>query len=83
MSLIELDRDLKEAGVSSQYDRVVLLIAEAIRCGTLKGSTIVRTIADLGYNRRYVGMQLSKNEGADPERHHWFKGSDGHYHLHL
>lgn len=66
---------------AKQYDRVIVLIAACIEEGLTEGKRIVGAIARLNFDKQFVGMQLVKNAGNDPTRHHWRKLGDGTYAL--
>lgn len=66
---------------ANQYDRVIVLIAACIEEGLTEGKRIVGAIARLDFDKKFVGIQLSKNVGNDPARHLWRKLDDGTYAL--
>lgn len=66
---------------ANNYDRVVVLISACIEEGITEGKRIVGAVARLQFNKRFVGMVLTKNAGNDPGRHHWKRLSDGTYRL--
>ena len=70
------------ASVPSQQERVITLIQACLLEHMTDGSAIVRAVSALGYNRRYVGIQLSTNAGPNADRSHWLKSGDGTYKLH-
>ena len=81
MSLTPL-RDALVASKCNQLDQVTTLIEACLDEGMSSGSEIVRTIADLGYNRRFVGLQLHVNAGAKPDLNRRYRSSEGEYQLH-
>lgn len=81
IDLRPLNADLIASG-SSQPDRVVALIMACLGEDMCQGSAIVRAVSALGYDRRYVGIQLSTNAGLNPDRHLWQRLDDGTYKLH-
>lgn len=66
----------------NQQEQVLMLIEAHLGDGASVGSDIVRTISDLGYDRRFVGIQLSASAGSNPDRYPWRKSEDGTYCLH-
>lgn len=77
--------DLREALLASncsQPDQVTTLIVACLEEGMTSGVEIVKTIADLGYNRQFVGLQLGVNTGSNPDRYRWCRTSEGEYRLH-
>ena len=70
------------ASGSNQPDRVIALIMACLGEGMTDGSVIVRAVSAMGYERRYVGIQLSTNAGLNPDRNLWQKLADGTYKLH-
>ncbi len=81
IDLQPLNADLVSSG-SNQPDRVIALIVGYLGEDITVGSVIVRAVSALGYDRRYVGIQLSTNAGFNPDRHLWQKLADGTYKLH-
>lgn len=81
IDLRPLNADLAASG-SNQPERVVALIMACLGEDLTDGSTIVRTISALGYNKRHVGIQLSTNAGTNPDRSLWQRLNDGTYKLH-
>lgn len=61
--------------------QVITLIAACIKEAIHKGTRITGIVAHLGYDRRYVGMQLNGGKGTDPTRHYWEKDEKGEYQL--
>ena len=66
---------------ANQYDRVIVLIAACIEEGLTEGKRIVGVIAQIGFDRQFVGIVLTKNAGNDSARHLWRKLDDGTYAL--
>ena len=81
IDLQPLNADLIASG-SNQPDRVMALIMACLGEGMTDGSVIVRAVSALGYDRRYVGIQLSTNAGLNPDRNLWQRLVDGTYQLH-
>jgi hypothetical protein len=66
---------------ANQYHRVITLISACILSGVNAGAQIIEAIAQAGFTKRYVGLQLSKGLGTDPARHWWTKDAEGRYEL--
>ncbi len=81
IDLRPLNANLVASG-SSQPDRVIALIMACLGEDMADGSEIVRAVSALGYDRRYVGIQLSTNAGLNPDRNLWQRSADGTYKLH-
>lgn len=81
MSLMDL-RDALVASKCGQPDQVTTLIVACLEEGISSGVDIVKTIADMGYKRQFVGLQLSVNAGPNPDRYRWHRTSEGNYRLH-
>ena len=81
MSLHRLKAHLIASGCNKQ-EQVLTLIEAYLGDGASVGSDIVRTISELGYDGRFVGIQLSKSAGSNPARYLWKKSEDGTYCLH-
>jgi predicted TIM-barrel fold metal-dependent hydrolase len=81
IDLRPLNADLVASG-SNQPDRVIALIMACLGEDMTDGPTIVRTISALGYNGRFVGIQLRANAGLNPDRNLWQRLNDGTYKLH-
>lgn len=75
-------RDALIASECNKIDQVTTLIEACLDAGISNGPDIVKTIADLGYNRQFVGLQLGVNAGSNPDRHRWYRTSEGEYRLH-
>lgn len=81
MSIEALHKALVAAG-TSKTEQVILLIEECLRDGMGDGAAIRERLIQLGYNGQFVGIQLSKNAGSNPECHRWLKDKSGDYRLH-
>lgn len=81
IDLQPFNADLVASGCN-QHDRVIVLIMACLGEDMTDGSTIVQTISALGYNRRFVGIQLRTNAGLNPDRNLWQRSADGTYKLH-
>lgn len=81
IDLRPLNADLVASG-SSQPDRVIALIMACLGEDMADGSEIVRAVSALGYDSRYVGIQLRTNAGLNPDRNLWQRLDDGTYKLH-
>lgn len=80
MDLEEL-RDALIASGSNKAEQVILLITACIEGEINTGSEIVSAVSDLGFDKRYVGKQLSTNAGSNAEGYHWYRDADGDYRL--
>lgn len=81
MSLVQL-RDQLLASGCGRNDQVLIMISECISEGIDEGPAIVRTLVELGFDRKHVGILLSRHTGFSPARHSWFKDGNGKYRLH-
>ena len=81
MSLATLRDDLAKSGCN-QADQVITLIEACLESGETSGTEIVTLVTDLGFNRRFVGILLRRNAGANRGRYRWYKADDGGYRLH-
>ena len=81
MSLKAL-KDILAADGCNQADQVTTLITACLQDGETDGKKIVRRVADLGFEPRFVGIQLSHNAGSIRGRYLWYKDADGAYRLH-
>lgn len=59
--------------------RVNTLIAVCIEEGVKSGKWIVEILTAEGFNKKHVGMRLKHGCGTNPERHFWFKNTNGEY----
>lgn len=59
--------------------RVDTLIAVCILEGVKGGKRIIAILHHLDFNKSHVGIRLEHGCGTNPERHFWFKNSDGEY----
>ena len=75
-------RDALVASECNKLDQVTTLIVCCLEEGISNGPDIVKKIADLGYNRRFVGLQLGVHAGSNPDRYRWYRTSEGNYRLH-
>lgn len=66
----------------NQNEQVLILIGACLVNGIGQGSMITEAIHRLGYDKRYIGLILSKSAGADPKLHDWYRDNDGVYQLH-
>lgn len=67
---------------SNRHDRAIILIKECLAEGIDRGTDIIQTLTDLGFDQRHVGKLISDGCGPKPERHHWQKMPDGRYRSH-
>ena len=81
MSIEALHIELVAVG-ASKPDQVRLLIEQCLKEGMVHGPAIRQRLVDLGYNGQFIGIQISKNAGPNPERHRWFKDKNGDYRFH-
>ena len=63
MRLTELRHALIASGCN-KADQVIALITACNERGTVNGPKIVSAVSDLGYDKRYVAIHLSKMQGA-------------------
>jgi hypothetical protein len=66
----------------SAHDRAIILIHEAISLGINTGRGITTALHQLGFDKRHVGIWLSRQTGPNPNGNHWFRDGDGRYHSH-
>jgi hypothetical protein len=81
MSLKAL-RDTLAANGCNKADQVIALITACIEDGITAGPEVLSTVSALGFNERYVGIQLSTNASPNPERSLWVRTAEGPYQLH-
>lgn len=81
MSLQTLNETMIESGCN-QHDRAITLIKACIEIGVNRGPAIVSKVSGLGFDKRFVGLTLTKSAGRNPARHHWVRGDDDLYRLH-
>lgn len=75
-------KDSLVATGGSKWEQVIALISFCLEEGLTDGKEVVRVVSELGYSAQFVGIQLSKNEGSNPDRYRWQKLADGTYRLH-
>jgi hypothetical protein len=79
---LEALRDGLAADGCNKADQVITLITVCIEDGITAGPEILSTVSGLGFNEKYVGIQLSTNAGRNPERYLWVRTAEGPYQLH-
>ena len=79
---LETLRDLLAADGCNKAEQVITLITVCIENGITAGPEILSTVSGLGFNEKYVGIQLRKNAGRNPERYLWVRTAEGPYQLH-
>ena len=81
MNLVTLKNGLIELGCN-QPGQVIVLIEACLGEGISVGSEIVQAVSELGYDRRFVGIQLRTNAGRNRDRYRWVRSKEGTYRLH-
>ncbi len=79
---LEALRDMLAADGCNKADQVITLIKACIEDGITAGPEILSTVSGLGFNEKYVGIQLSKNAGRNSEQSFWVRTAEGPYQLH-
>lgn len=76
--LRELQQSMKGVPMDQQ---VIILIQACIEAGVHEGKRLTGILHHLGFNRQYVGIQLSRHTDNDSARHRWYKDENGLYQL--
>lgn len=66
----------------NEADQVIALITVCIEDRTTAGPAILSAVTELGFNQKYVGIQISKNTGRHPVRSRWARTVEGQFRLH-
>ena len=68
---------------TNKHEHVIVGIKACIEHGLVRGRDIIQLLKLTGLNSKHVGLILTQDCGPSPERHHWWRDADGHYHLHM